>query len=207
MVVLIFAVAMTHDIRLLAIVYGLTLVFAYLSKVEIVFFLKRVWVFIPIFAGIIMIPIIFNVFTPGDALVTIANLGPNAHLGPFALPAGHHHYRSGSDGCTDLRVAGGYLRLSGSSPVPHNTPGPALQIPSLAQSPKVYVLTMDMCYRYIFLFADTVRDFYTAKKSRSLKSLPMIEVQKWVGHRIGYTLIKALNMSEKVHQGHDIAGI
>ena len=59
---------------------------------------------------------------------------------------------------------------------------------------------MDMCYRYIFLFADTVRDFYTAKKSRSLKSLPMIEEQKWVGNRIGYTLIKALNMSEKVHQ-------
>ncbi|MGA7798313.1 MAG: cobalt ECF transporter T component CbiQ, partial [Methanoregula sp.] len=45
MVVLIFAVAMTRDIRLLAIVYGLTLVFAYLSKVEIGFFLKRVWVF------------------------------------------------------------------------------------------------------------------------------------------------------------------
>ncbi|MFZ2073154.1 MAG: energy-coupling factor transporter transmembrane component T, partial [Methanoregula sp.] len=35
---------------------------------------------------------------------------------------------------------------------------------------------------------------------RSLKSLPMIEEQKWVGNRIGYTLIKALNMSEKVHQ-------
>jgi cobalt/nickel transport system permease protein len=59
---------------------------------------------------------------------------------------------------------------------------------------------MDMCYRYIFLFADTVRGFYTAKKSRSIKPLPLIEEQKWVGNRIGYTLVKALSMSEKVHQ-------
>jgi cobalt/nickel transport system permease protein len=27
----------------------------------------------------------------------------------------------------------------------------------------------------------------------------MIEEQKWVGGRVGYTLIKSLNMSEKVH--------
>jgi cobalt/nickel transport system permease protein len=200
MVVLIFAVAMTHDIRLLAIVYGLTLVFAYLSKVEIGFFLKRVWVFIPIFAGIIMIPILFNVFTPGDALVTIANLGPNAHLGPFALPS-----------VITITVQGTMLALtfvlrvatcvSAAVLLFLTTPRDLLfkSLRSL-KVPKVYVLTMDMCYRYIFLFADTVRGFYTAKKSRSLKSLPMIEEQKWVGNRIGYTLIKSLNMSEKVHQ-------
>ena len=73
--------------------------------------------------------------------------------------------------------------------------------------PKVYVLTMDMCYRYIFLFTDMVRGFYTAKKSRSLKTLPLVEEQKWVGSRVGYTLIKALNMSEKVHRGYGFAGI
>jgi|SRR5208283_4585480 len=199
MVVLIFAVAMTHDIRLLAIVYGLTLVFAYLSKVEIVFFLKRVWVFIPIFAGIIMIPILFNVFTPGDALVTIANLGPNAHLGPFALPP-----------VITITVQGTMLALTfvlrvatcvSSAVLLFLTTPRDLLFKSLRslKVPKVYVLTMDMCYRYIFLFADTVRAFYTAKKSRSIKSLPMIEEQKWVGNRVGYTLIKALNMSEKVH--------
>ncbi len=57
------------------------------KQVELGFFLKRVWVFIPIFAGIIMIPVLFNVFTPGDALITLATLGSNAHLGPFALPS------------------------------------------------------------------------------------------------------------------------
>src|SRR5208283_929021 len=150
MVVLIFAVAMTHDIRLLAIVYGLTLVFAYLSKVEIVFFLKRVWVFIPIFAGI-----------------TITVQGTMLAL-TFVLRVAT---------CVSSAVL---LFLT--------TPRDLLfkSLRSL-KVPKVYVLTMDMCYRYIFLFADTVRAFYTAKKSRSIKSLPMIEEQKWVGNRVGYT--------------------
>ena len=73
-IVLIFAVAMTHSIILLAVVYLLTLIFAWSSRIELGFFIKRVWVFIPIFAGIIMIPILFNVFMPGDALFTLATL-------------------------------------------------------------------------------------------------------------------------------------
>lgn len=66
--------------------------------------------------------------------------------------------------------------------------------------PRVYVLTMDMCYRYIFLFMDMIRDFYTAKRSRSIKSMPLRDEQKWVGGRIAYTLIRSLDMGEKVHQ-------
>jgi cobalt/nickel transport system permease protein len=199
MVFLIFAVAMTRDIRLLAIVYVLTLVFAWASRIELGFFLKRVWVFIPIFAGIIMIPILFNVFMPGDALVTLARLGPGAHLGPFALPP-----------VITITVQGTMLALtfvlrvatcvSAAVLLFLTTPRDLLfkSLRSL-KVPKVYVLTMDMCYRYIFLFTEIVRDFYTAKKSRALKALPLIEEQKWVGGRVGYTLIKALSMSEKVH--------
>ena len=199
MVFLIFAVAMTRDIRLLAIVYVLTLVFAWASRIELGFFLKRVWVFIPIFAGIIMIPVLFNVFMPGDALVTLASLGPGAHLGPFALPP-----------VITITVQGMILALtfvlrvatcvSAAILLFLTTPRDLLfkSLRSL-KMPKVYVLTMDMCYRYIFLFTGIVRDFYTAKKSRALKTLPLVEEQKWVGGRVGYTLIKALSMSEKVH--------
>lgn len=199
MVALIFAVAMTRDIRLLAVVYVLTLIAAYLSRVELLFFLKRVWVFIPIFAGIIMIPILFNVFTPGVALLTLATPGPGAHLGPFALPAVITITWQGVLVATlfVLRVA---TCVSVAVLLFLTTPRDLLfkSLRSL-KVPKVYVLTLDMCYRYIFLFSDMIKDFYTAKKSRSLKALPMIEEQKWVGSRVGYTLIKALSMSEKVH--------
>jgi cobalt/nickel transport system permease protein len=199
MVVLIFAVAMTCDIRLLAIVYMLTLIFALASRIELGFFLKRVWVFVPIFSGIIMIPILFNVFMPGNALVTIATLGPGAHFGPFALPP-----------VITITVQGTMLALTfvlrvatcvSAAVLLFLTTPRDLIFKSLRslKVPKVYVLTLDMCYRYIFLFTEIVRNFYTAKKSRSLKTLSLSQEQKWVGGRIGYTLVKALGMSEKVH--------
>jgi cobalt/nickel transport system permease protein len=65
--------------------------------------------------------------------------------------------------------------------------------------PKLYVLTLEMTYRYIFLLMDLVREMYVAKKARTIKAMGMFEEQKWVGGRIGYTLIRSLNMSEKVH--------
>jgi cobalt/nickel transport system permease protein len=65
--------------------------------------------------------------------------------------------------------------------------------------PKLYVLTMEMAYRYIFLLMDMVREMYVAKKARTIKARGMFEEQKWVGGRIGYTLIRSLDVSEKVH--------
>ena len=46
---------------------------------------------------------------------------------------------------------------------------------------------------------DLIREMYTAKKARTIKARGMFEEQKWVGGRIGYTLIRSLDMSEKVH--------
>jgi len=190
-VILIFAVAMTHDIRLLVLVYSLTLVFAYLSKIELRFFVTRVWVFIPIFSGIIMVPIIFNGLMPGTPVVT--------HLGSFSLPEYLWITREGMMMALVFMVrvatcvsAAVLLFLT----TPRNLIFKSLR--SL-KVPRVYVLTLDMCYRYIFLFTDLVRGFYTAKKSRAIRTLPLVEEQRWVGGRVGYTLIKSLNMSEKVH--------
>ena len=198
-IALVFAVSMTHDIRLLALVYMLTLVFAYLSRVEMLFFVKRVWVFVPIFAGVIMLPIIFNVFMAGDTLVPLLTLAPGARLGPFPLPETLVITRQGTMLALTfiLRVA---TCVSASVLLFLTTPRNLIfkSLRSL-KMPKVYVLTLDMCYRYIFLFTGMVKDFYMAKKSRTFKILPLREEQKWVGGRVGYTLIKSLNMSEKVH--------
>ena len=67
----IFATSMIGDLNVLIFVYLLTLLFAYLSKIDVWFFIKRVWLFIPIFAGIIALPMIFNIFFPGDPLISV----------------------------------------------------------------------------------------------------------------------------------------
>ncbi|HTY91500.1 MAG TPA: cobalt ECF transporter T component CbiQ [Methanocella sp.] len=198
-IALIVAVSITGDWKILLLVYFLTLVFAYMSKIEVSFFIKRVWLFIPIFAGIIALPMIFNVFLPGDSLVTLVTLGQGAKIGPFLLPETIAITRQGLMGATvfTLRVA---TCVSAGVLLFITTPRD-LFFKSLRSVgvPRVYVLTLDMCYRYIFLFADLIGAFYTAKKSRSIKTMPLIEEQKWVGGRIGYTFIKAMDMGEKVH--------
>ena len=196
---IVFATSLIGDLRVLIFVYSLTLLFSYLSKIDVWFFIKRVWLFIPIFAGIIAIPMIFNIFFPGDPLVQLVYLGAGSHLGPFSLPESIFITRQGVSAATifTIRVA---TCVSAVVLLFLTTPQQIL-FKSLRTVgvPKLYVLTMEMAYRYIFLLMDMVREMYVAKKARTIKARGMFEEQKWVGGRIGYTLIRSLDVSEKVH--------
>jgi cobalt/nickel transport system permease protein len=195
----IFATSIVGELHLLVIVYLATLLFAYLSKVDVLFFIKRVWLFIPIFAGIIALPMIFNIFFPGDPLIQLAYLGPGASLGPFSLPESIFITNQGVNMAIifTMRVA---TCVSSVVLLFITTPQQVL-FKSLRSVgvPRIYVLTLEMAYRYIFLLMDMVREMYTAKKARTIKSRSMFEEQKWVGGRMGYTLIRSIDTSEKVH--------
>jgi cobalt/nickel transport system permease protein len=195
----IFATSLIGDLRVLIFVYSLTLLFSYLSKIDVWFFIKRVWLFIPIFAGIIAIPMIFSIFFPGDPLIQLVHLGAGVHLGPFSLPESIYVTKQGVNAAVifTMRVA---TCVSAVVLLFLTTPQQIL-FKSLRTVgvPKLYVLTLEMAYRYIFLLMDLVREVYVAKKARTIKARGMFEEQKWVGGRIGYTLIRSLDMSEKVH--------
>ena len=195
----IFATSLIGNLRVLIFIYVLTLIFAYLSKIDVVFFIKRVWLFIPVFAGIIALPMIFNIFLPGDPLFQVAYLGPGAHLGPLTLPESIFITRQGLNAAVifTMRVAAcvsAVVLLFITTP--QQTLFKSLRTVGV---PKLYVLTLEMAYRYIFLLMDLVRELYVAKKARTIRASGMFDEQKWVGGRMGYTLIRSLDMSEKVH--------
>ena len=195
----IFATSLISDLKVLIFIYVLTLLFSHLSKIEVGFFIKRVWLFIPVFAGIIALPMIFNVFLPGDPLYQLAYLGPGARLGPLSLPESIFITKQGTTAAVifTMRVA---TCVSAVVLLFLTTPQQVL-FKSLRTVgvPKLYVLTLQMTYRYIFLFMELIREMYVAKKARTIKAGGLIDEQKWVGGRIGYTLIRSLSMSEKVH--------
>ncbi len=199
MLAFVFAASLIGNLKVLIAIYLLTLVLSYLSKIEPIFFIKRVWLFIPIFSGVIAIPMIFNIFLPGDPIFTVAHLGPGAHIGPFALPESIYITRQGTDAAVvfTMRVA---VCVSAVVLLFLTTPQQIL-FKSLRTVgvPKIYVLTLQMAYRYIFLLMGLVREMYIAKKARTIKSRGMIDDQRWVGGRIGYTLIRSISLSEKVH--------
>jgi cobalt/nickel transport system permease protein len=192
-IAIIFATALVTDLRILIFVYLLTLLFSYLSKIELMFFIKRVWLFIPIFSGIIALPMIFNIFFPGDPLIQLA------YLGPFPLPESVYITRQGVYAMSVfiMRVA---TCVSAIVLLFLTTPQQMLfkSVRSVGV-PKIYVLTLGMTYRYIFVLMSLVRDMYVAKRARTIRSRSMFEDQKWVGGRIGYTLMRSLDISERVH--------
>ena len=58
-----------RHIPVLVAMYAGTLVLAAASGLSLSFFIKRVWLFIPIFTGIVVLPATFSFITPGDIVV------------------------------------------------------------------------------------------------------------------------------------------
>jgi cobalt/nickel transport system permease protein len=142
---------------------------------------------------------IFNIFIPGDPLIHLAILGPGAHLGPFSLPESIYITRQGTVAAVifTMRVAACVSAVV----LLFITTSKQVLFKSLRSVgvPKLYVLTLEMAYRYIFLLMELVREMYIAKKARTIRAGGLFDEQKWVGGRMGYTLIRSLDMSEKVH--------
>lgn len=197
---LVIATTMIRDLRVLLVVYALILILSAASKINILFFIERVWLFIPIFTGIIVLPVIFNIVTPGDNLLNIVTFGPGANSGPVALPESLYITTQGLMTALTftVRVA---TCVSAIVLLFLTTPQEALFKSFRALGvPKVYVLTLDMTYRYIFIFTDIIQDMFTARRSRTIRTAGRFAEQQWVTGRIGYTLIKTLDMSDKVHK-------
>lgn len=89
-VLFIITVGLARSLWPLAVMFILILVFSTLSKVPLGFFLKRVFLFIPIFAAVIAIPALF--ITPGSPLATIAGKVIITEQGPE--PPGYYSLES-----------------------------------------------------------------------------------------------------------------
>ncbi len=197
--VLVFALSLIRDIRILVLIYALELLLSYESKIGVGFFIKRVWLFIPIFTGVIALPMIFNVFLSGDRLYQVIYFGQSAYLGPFHLPESIYITSQGLTAAVifTMRVAASVSAVV----LLFLTTQQQVLFKSLrsVRVPKLYVLTLEMAYRYIFLLTDMIREIYIAKRARTIRPRSTVDEQKWVGGRIGYLLIRSLATSEKVH--------
>jgi len=64
----IFCIMFTRSIPLLGCLYVFAVLLAVLSNIELVSFLKRTWVFMPLFSLFIAFPALFSFFSPGAPL-------------------------------------------------------------------------------------------------------------------------------------------
>jgi cobalt/nickel transport system permease protein len=117
-------------------------------------------------------------------------LGPGAHLGPFPLPQSIYVTKQGLNAAVvfTMRVV---VCVSAVVLLFLTTPQQVL-FKSLRSVgvPMIFVFTLEMTYRYIFLLTDLIREIYIAKRARTIRPRSMSEEQKWVGGRMGYILIQ-----------------
>ena len=186
---LLLAVLLAKSIFFIACVYALCLLLAYLSSVRLGFFLKRTWFFIPLFALFIALPAIFDIFTPGRPVATFRPLGMSVSITGEGLASAAIFF---------MRVLtsvslGIILALT----TRHYA---LLKVFRMAGIPQVFVMTLGMCYRYIYLFIGIIQDTYMAIKSRAGSVSSSKRGQRIVAWNIAGLWQRSYKMQGEVYQ-------
>ena len=191
LLVLLVALGLVHHVAVLVAAYALTLVLAAVSRLPVGFFIKRVWLFVPIFAGIMVAPATLSIVTPGNVVLQLWTW--HGHAEGFTAQG------LTSAGLVVARVA---CSISLVVLVTLTTPWVRLLAALGALGvPRIFVLVIGMAYRYVFLLLGTVTDLYTARKARTLRR-PRHDgaARSFLGASAGAVFGKAHHLSEEVHQ-------
>jgi cobalt/nickel transport system permease protein len=191
MMALLLAVSISHNLLVIFVLYILTLPVAYASRVPMGFFLKRVWVFMPFFTGIVALPALFNVFTPGVPLITLIDLAsPRIYLAitqPGVITAAFLLLRVGAS------VSMGALLIL----TTHWTT--LLKALRVLHVPQAFVLILGMTYRYIYLLLHVTNNMFLARKSRVVGRVSRGEDREWLAASMGTLFSKSYTLSDEVY--------
>jgi cobalt/nickel transport system permease protein len=180
---LLISVSLSRSLLVIISIYILVFIFAWASAIPASILIKRVWLALPFFTGLVILPALF--ITPGPVLLrpplgfVITQTGVTTVL--FLL----------------LRVSTSVsLTLLLILTTPWNTVLSAL---SILHVPDVFILILGMTYRYIYLLLHIANDMFLSRKSRVVGRLSTADNQKMLAAVSGTLLSKSLNMSSEVY--------
>jgi cobalt/nickel transport system permease protein len=187
-VFLLAGVMFMKDSRQVFAMYLACLALALCSRINAAFFLKRTWVFIPLFALFIAVPALFSSFTPGEPLWVFHVFGAQMTV-----------TRQGFAGAElfVLRVLASVSLVVLLTITTRHTD--LFAVMRGLGVPQVFVMTLSMCYRYIFLFAAIVQDMFLGIKSRTGGIIHHRKGQKIVAWNIASLWGRSMRMNEEVY--------
>jgi cobalt/nickel transport system permease protein len=182
--------AFVRTLPVLAGMYVAAVLVAMASGLSVRFFLARVWLFVPVFTGIVVLPATLNLVTPGRIVVPLGTwFGGQVGLTSEGLE---------SAGLIVMRVA-----LSISLVVLLTATTPWSRILAALRSlflPATVVLVLSMAYRYLFHLLTSVTDMYTARRARTVGADSEVRSsRRFVAASAGALFGKSHALSEEVY--------
>lgn len=191
----------THNWLVLFLLFFISLGYAFLSKLNIRTFLVRVWGYIPLVVLLFSLPGMFNLFSPGRAILTVIAAQPSGlfHNGlslttTGVAVVGKLFVRSG------ITLGFAYLLIMTT---------PWLEISHALSRFKFlrgFVQIIDMCYRYLFLLAILAVQMIEARFLRSVGHISHRDNRRYLGHSLALLFIKAGFLSEEIYAAMRLRG-
>jgi cobalt/nickel transport system permease protein len=146
---------LTKNILLLILLYETSILLAQLSSIRAVYFLKRTLLFVPLFSFFIVVPAMFGFVTPGRVLFSFTVFSTRFSITQQGVASASLFF---------FRVLASVsmvilLLLT-------TRQHALLKVLRIFRVPQMFVMTMGMSYRYIYLLLDTVQKIFIAMKSR-----------------------------------------
>jgi len=185
------AISLSRSLPVIAALYLLTLPVAAASRVPMGYYIKRVWVFMPFFTGIIALPALFSPFSPGAPLITLIDLeSPHLYLA-ITIPG-------------VVTAAFLLLRVAASVSIAVllilTTRWEALlKALRILGVPPALVLVLGMTYRYIYLLLHAANHMFLARQSRVVGRISRAEDRHWLAGAIGTLFVRSYALSDEVY--------
>ncbi len=189
LVVLLVSACVSKSHAALAAYYLLCLLLAAGSSLSLGFFLKRTLLFVPLFSFFIAVPAIFGFITPGKAIVSFRMLSADVSI-----------TRQGVDSalifCFRVLVSVSLSVLLMLTTRQHVL----LKVLRMFGVPQLFVMTMSMSFRYIFLLLDSVQKTFLGIKSRVGTAAPAAIHGKIAGAVMSGLWLRSYQLHEQVYK-------
>lgn len=178
----------TRSIPVLIFLYALCLFLALASRINLGFFLKRTWVFIPFFSLFIAVPALFNKISPGEALAAWNILGFEFIITRQGLGAALVFIMrvvTSVSFIVLLSITTRHFEL--------------LRVLRIFRIPQIFVMTLGICYRYIYFFVGMIENTYQAIKSRVGTRVHYKSGQNIVAWNIAFLWARSFKLNEEIY--------
>ena len=188
---LLIAISLSHNLIVILALYILTLPVAFASRVPMGFYLKRVWMFMPFFTGIVALPALFSPFSPGAPIITLIDLAsPRVYLAitqPGVITAAFLLLRVGAS----VSIAVLLILTTRWTTL--------LKALHVLHVPQIFVLILGMTYRYIYVLLHAANNMFLARKSRVVGRVSASDDRRWLANSMGMLFAKSYELSDQVY--------